>query len=296
MGRGPAVVVGALLTIALNGCGEYPLKDSEVEVALPESTAPIVVGETDRPEVRRLLGEPLAGSSYWRFDLFRLSDKDVQLHWYVLPMGFSSQEVTGYVLVTYDERGTVAAYAHDFAREPSAWQSDPGAEAHLVVGDLQFATAKQSGFVAVGPIPRDAYLVGNAEASRCRAVVGCAAGQRCLARIEIDGGQRLDLPTSGWLESAIAIQDLTPGEHRIVAEPALVRVAFTGSTRFNCPAAETRFIALGFSPDDTQGPTKWRRHLFANFDVSAEMPETLRGLPLVIWANGKWLVPQEPGR
>jgi hypothetical protein len=42
--------------LALAGCGEVPLRESQLETTLPEKTAPIVVGQTDLAAVRQLLG------------------------------------------------------------------------------------------------------------------------------------------------------------------------------------------------------------------------------------------------
>lgn len=272
MGRGRGVVLGALAGLALGGCGEYPLKESQLETEMPERIAPIVVGETDRAEVRRFLGTPLAESGHWQFDLFHLTDKNSDLIWIFVPVGFSSQEVSAYVLVAYDERGVVA-------------------------GDVQFTAGEETTFVAVSADRRDSYLGEYPGSDRCRVVVGCAPSQWCLARLKIDGNQAVDSPVAlTGLPFAVAVQELVAGEHSIEATPALVRVSFTGATKFMCPAGETRFIALELSPDDTKGVTVWRRHLFATFTVSAEMPAALRSQPLLIWGNGHWLVPQEPGR
>jgi hypothetical protein len=102
-------------------------------------------------------------------------------------------------------------------------------------------------------------------------VVGCAPSQWCFARLKIDGNQQVDSPVAlTGLPFAVAVQEFVAGE--------------------------TRFIALELSPDDTKGVTVWRRHLFATLTVSAEMPAALRSQPLLIWGNGQWLVPQEPGR
>lgn len=295
MDRNRAVVVGALAALALGGCGEYPLKESQIEVAMPERIAPIAVGETDRAEVRRLLGTPLAASSHWQFDLFHLTDKNSDLIWIFVPVGFSSQEVSGYVLVTYDERGVVAGYTHGFARESSAYRSDPGEEANLVAGDVQFVTGKDAAYLAVTAERRDSYLNEQVGSDRCRVVVGCAPSQWCFARLKIDGDRQVDSPVAlTGLPFAVAVQELVAGEHSIEATPALFRVSFTGVTKFMCPAGETRFIALELSPDDTKGVTVWRQHLFATFTVSAEIPEALRSQPLLIWRDGQWLVPQEP--
>lgn len=292
-----ASIVATLAGLALGGCGEFPHKESQIETAMPERIAPIAVGESDRAEVRRLLGTPLAASSYWQFDLFHLTDKNSDLLWIFVPVGFSSQVVSGYVLVAYDEHGVVASYTHGFARESSTYRSDPGEEADLVAGDVQFVTGKDAAYLSVTAERRDSYLDQHVGADRCRVVVGCAPSQWCFARLKIDGSQQVDSPVAlTGLPFAVAVKEIVAGEHSIEATPALFRVSFTGATRFLCPAGETRFVALELSPDDTRGVTRWRRHLFAAFTVSAEMPEPLRPQPLLIWGNGQWLVPHEPER
>lgn len=286
-----AGIAAVLAALALAGCGEYPLKESRVEGTLPQATVPIVVGETDRTEVRRLLGAPWVSSEYWRFDLFRLSDENSVLFWYLLPMAVSSQEVSGYVLVTYDDRGAAAAYGYGFGREPSSFRMDPGEEAYLRAGDVEFIAAKKQAYLALTAVRRDSYLREHAKTNQCRVVFGCAPSHWCQVRVKVDGDRSVDVPEAlEKLPFGLAILDLTAGEHRIEATPAWFSTSFAGAKNFSCPAGATRYVTLELSPDDTRGVSVWRRHLFANFAVSTEMPEALQALPLLIWGHGEWLV------
>jgi hypothetical protein len=56
----------------------------------------LVVGATDRVAMRQLLGEPLAVSDYWRFDLFRLPGTDAAAAFVLVPYPVP-------FLVTHDE-------------------------------------------------------------------------------------------------------------------------------------------------------------------------------------------------
>ena len=297
MERTGALAVAAVLGLTLAGCGEFPLKESDVEATLPTKAAQIAIGETDRAEVRRVFGAPLAASEYWRFDLFRLSEKDVTLHWYLFPMAVSSQDVNGYMVVEYDDRGTVTAYQYGLERESSFLRYDVGEEADLVAQDVQLVADEDTVFLAVSAERRDSYLTEHDALPGCRVVIGCASSEWCFVRVKIDGDRQVDLPLAlGFRPTALVAQELAAGEHSITASPALNRVSFAGATTFTCPAGETRFMALELSPDDTKGVTVFRRHLFATFAVSVEVPEVLAAQRFMIWRDGEWLVPQEPGR
>lgn len=300
-------VVTTLVLMALVGCGEYPLKDSQVEESLPTTMAPITVGETGRADVRRLLGEPRLASEYWRFDLYRLSDKLLHVHWYLFPMAVSSQDVTGYVLVEYDDHGKVRAYGLASTREPSFLRYDPGDDADLVVGNVQLTAHEDSEFVAVTTDRRDSYLREYTAPERCRVVMGCAPGYWCPVRLKIDSGGQIDLPLAeADPPSALVVRDVTAGEHRIEAVPARSRVTVPGATQVTCAAGQTRFIAVELTHNASKdagagqglrlATSARRQHLIATLAISAEMPEVLTGSPLLIWRDGQWLVPQEPGR
>jgi hypothetical protein len=96
--RGRGVVLVALVELALGGCFGVPLSRSKVEETL--QTTSIEVGVSDRADVRREVGQPLMGSEYWRFDVFRISDWNRGVLFFVylpIPMWEKNE---GFVLVT----------------------------------------------------------------------------------------------------------------------------------------------------------------------------------------------------
>ena len=111
MGKGWAVALGALAALALAGCFGIPVHRSSVEEDLPKKTAPIVVGQTDRVDVRRVLGEPWVSSDYWGFDLFRISDWNgwLGVFFIYVPIG-GFERVNGYLLVSYGAGGRVSTF------------------------------------------------------------------------------------------------------------------------------------------------------------------------------------------
>lgn len=284
-----------VLALGVGGCGEHMLKESQLETVLPRTTAQITVGQSTRAEVRRLVGAPLVSSDYWRFDLYRLSDENRQLHWYVVPMGVASERVNGYVLVAYDPHGTVAARAHGIGHDPGVTYAGLPAEADVVAGDLRFDVLEDEAFLAVGVARRDVYLRERGSPDRCRVVVGCVPS-RCPARITLDGDRPLAYPTAlTGLSQAVTVEELASGEHEITAAPSHFSASFAAEARFECPAGETRYVALELSPDETQGALALRSKYLAKLRVSALMPDSLRDRPLLLWANGRWRVEAEPG-
>jgi hypothetical protein len=88
--------------------------------------------------------------------------------------------------------------------------------------------------------------------------------------------------------------ELAPGRHRIDATGTDAK--FSAATEVECGAGDRHYVSLGLEHDETASGYGSRKNLDARFDVSDELPEALREQRLLIWADGQWLVPQEPGR
>ena len=283
-----------VVAVMLDACvGIAPIQENKVEATLPTQNSPIVVGQTDRAAVRKLLGEPWVKSAYWGFDLFRFSDRERELIVVFVPLWVSTVDVRLYVLVDYDATGKVAAYDKGVTHGPSVSRgpTSGGDAALLQAGETALAVnpVTHTSSIFVSPVRRDEYLAGQKPVDQCTVVLGCNADWQCTSSLTVDGGMERALPDSLYVFSK------TPGELRIESvRPWLAPMVlpagdrqlevFTGkqafaNTRFQCVAGELSYALI----DD---PIR----------LSAEMPGTFREQPMLIWRDGQWLVPQEPGR
>lgn len=297
MDKGRAVVSWVLAALALGGCFGVPLHRSSLEEDLPKKTAPIVVGQTDRVEVRRVLGEPWVSSDYWGFDLFRVSDWNggIAVLFVLVPIP-DSEQVDGYLLVSYGAGGKVSAFDNGVTSSGSMLSAGSSG-LHLVAADLGFIVEGDAvpHVVAVRPALRDQYLSERAPRDRCTVVVGCPIGS-CGSNLSlrVDEGPAWSLPHSSDSVPPIARtrlepETLAPGEHRL----RLIEPKFRGGSktwadkRIVCAAGEVWYALLLDS--ETSGTDD-------AIKLAREMPETFRAQPMLIWREGRWLVPQEPGR
>jgi len=290
-------VIAAVLVLALGGCVPLPLHESNLEGTMPAKTSALVVGQSDRTQVRQALGEPWLASRYWGLDLYRASDKNSQILLMLLPMGVPSEDVNGFILVAYDVDAAVVAYDQEISQDPSIFFSpNIPVDAALEAGDARFQTAAdgQEAYVSVAVAVRDRYLHDVSVGTQCRVILGCGQAY-CPARVAIDGGLALELPTGFTsLQPEVAVVSLPPGKHRVEATPAQ-GVEFSATvTEFICAAGEAQHIALRLELDRRPMRFRLKRHFAAAFEISPQMPEAFRESPLLIWLNGQWLVPQEP--
>ncbi len=314
--RGVARVLGIAATVVLalsvSGCGELQVQESKIETSLPQKTAPIVVGETDRATARQLLGAPWIASDYWRFDLFRMTDKDARLVvMLVVPIGASSDDVHGYVLVSYDESGHVAAYNSGVTHGENLSSRLPmeGEDGLLLmVGDRGFAVESSSHTpsVLISAARRDDYRRTLESGENCTVLVGCVQEQ-CSNALVVDGGEARALPgvlrrirrePAGGIEvltqSWLAPLTLPPGRHRLEIPPNVL-TTLEASAEFSCAAGDLLYAAIEIeSGDASQAWKHWKAQVHGSIDVSAQSPETFREQPMLIWRDGQWLVPQEP--
>ena len=238
----PPVAVGVAVAhaFALTACGDVPVRTTEVESALPRQASAIVVGQTNRAQARGQLGEPWLASDYWRFDLFRMSGKNIDVGivlvpWPV-PFGVSSEEVRAYVLVGYDANGVVSAVDSGATHgEDSSWKVPAGGgdSILLAAGAIGFAVESSSHTpsVLVSAARRDQYLATLRAGGSCVVLVGCSQDQ-CSNALEVDSGEPRPMPgvltriqgnASGGIDvlmqSWLAPLALRPGPHRLQVPP-----------------------------------------------------------------------------
>ena len=300
--------------VMLNACGDIPIRESQLETNLPETMASIVVGETTRATVQQRLGAPWLASDYWRFDVFRMTDRDARLAvMLVVPIGASWDDVHGYVLVSYDESGHVAAYGSGVTNGENLSSRLPmeGEDGLLLmVGDRGFAV-ESSSHTPSALIPaarRDEYLRTLESGESCTVLVGCVQ-ERCSNALVVDGGEARALPgvllrirrkPAGGIEvltqSWLAPLTVRPGEHRLEIPPNAL-TTLKASAEFSCAAGDLLYAAIEIeSGDASQAWKHLKAQVHGSIDVSVQLPEAFREQPLLIWRDGQWLVPQEPAK
>jgi hypothetical protein len=289
-GKARTIGLAAVVSILLVGCaGSIPISKSKVETDLPSKMSPIEAGKSDRASVRQMLGKPWVTSDYWKFDLFRESGSDVSapvmfVFWWPVPLGVAVDQITGYVLVTYDADGRVAEYDHDFAWDRSVYHTEQGDRlAQLTAGEIRFSSDQDAteAFLSVGVELRDKYLSVHPEPDRCVVLVGST--DRGLAWLHgIDESSPQSLIGGGkdsTVQRLIALWQLSPGVHRV--DVSLHGSGkFPSTTSFTCGAGETIYLEI-----QEVGITE------AVAAVRTEMPTSFAGAGTLIWRDGEWLVP-----
>lgn len=314
--RGVASVLGIVATVVLalsvSGCGELPVQESKIATNLPQKTAPIVVGETTRVTVRQLLGAPWIASDYWRFDLFRLSDRSLEVAVILIPVWVASDDVHGYVLVAYDQHDKVSAHSGGVVRGDSVARrsllSDPQTGSTMITaGETTFAVdiLRQTPSIFVSTQRRDDFLknVGMSN-TQCVLMTGCAVGL-CSIGVSIDeaparsllGGffgfraadaGSADFTAQFWVAPLI----LAPGVHHLQASHAKKTLLDPG-TDFSCVAGEVLFVDIEVAAERAPSLLNWSVPYRVNYIFSTDQPEGFRGLPMLIWRDGEWVVSGE---
>jgi len=307
MDRAQACIVGALTALALGGCFGVPLSRSKVEETL--QTTAIEVGVADRTEVRRVVGQPLLSSEYWRFDVFRISDwnRGVLFFGYLpIPMWEKNE---GFVVVTYRDDGRVLDVASGHRAKGFWVVSSAYPETSVELGDLQLWTADDHTYAAASWGRRDAYLNGVPLGDRCRLVIGCEQSD-CPAVVVIDAepqdrgsaagsgaGTRIRLANSEVLGlRAVVVVNVLPGSYRAAVVLDDRKESFAATTQFDCAAGDTRHVLMSVDYDfEPVAVVFAKRRYRATVEVSAVMPPVLSMQPLLIWGDGAWHVEAEPG-
>jgi hypothetical protein len=240
-------VLTSLLGVMLGGCIGFPVHVSSVRNDLPSMTAPIVAGETDRASVQSRLGEPLIGSDYWRFDAFRITERNVGMIVFGggIPVPVWDKE-EGYILIAYDPEGRTADVQYGI-RSGGNWAGgEPSGPASVTVTgrDLQLRASGKETFLAVPPSRWNQYLQDLPSGEECLVLIGAPDSISGLALL-VDGQPGPQLPKTIY-ETLIPVR-LVPGRHRI--EVRRSGAAKAGASEIQCVAGETHYAALRISPD-----------------------------------------------
>ncbi|HSO07711.1 MAG TPA: hypothetical protein VLW45_10740 [Pelomicrobium sp.] len=322
--------VGALaLVCVLGGCAVSHVSPENPTVQIPDRSAEIRVGQTDRAGVRGILGAPRLNSDYWGFDLFRADTEQAEVVIAVtpVPVPFARVEdkLLRYTLVAYDAGGKTTGLASGVFRRPTSWRSGSPISSdypalHLRVGDLLFFVdpegARDVNLLAA-PGLRDAYLA-RARASRhCTVVLGCKA-RGCPDQWAADGApaRRLPLRTAewywikaderedwlrgvephtvdgrtAWLEVLVAIK-LPAGER--LFEFSARHLGGKASLPLTCRPGDVSYVTI----DAVHNQSFWSPALVDwQFERTQAMPARFERRALVLVEGGEWYVDAEPGK
>ncbi len=279
--------IAVMTGVMLGGCIGFPVHVSSVGNDLRSMTAPIVAGETDRATVRSRLGEPLIRSEHWRFDAFRITERNVGVIVFGggIPVPVWDKE-EGYILVAYDHEGRAADVQYG-RRSGGSWaggESGGPASVTVTARDLQLRATGKETFLAVPPSRRDQYLQSLPSGTECRVVIG-APDSISDAALLIDGQPGPPLPKT--MSDTLMPIRLTPGHHRIEVQRS--GIAKVGVTEIQCVGGETHYAALRVSSG--AGSSK---HSSIEVVTATSRPDWIEQLGLLIWGNGHWLVEAEP--
>jgi hypothetical protein len=292
MDRLQAGIVWALAALVLAGCIPITLHESKLEETVPQSIATVVVGETTRAQVREALGVPVVASEFWRFDAFRMKDANVGVVVfppYVPIPAWTTEEA--YSVVSYADDGRVADAAW-ISRQSGIWSIGNGENLAAGSGSVRVHSYYGTLLLTATPERRDAYWHDHPARDRCRVVIGMAP-YTYDAKIRIDGKSKVAFPRLATpLSQGLVSVELAPGRHPIDATGTDAR--FSAATEVECGAGDRRYVGVGLEHDEAATGYGSLKKLDARLEVSSELPEALREQRLLIWADGQWLVPQEP--
>jgi len=292
-----AAVVAALPLFA--GCGgDIPIKESSLASSLPQQTAKIVVGQSDRTSVRAQLGTPWVTSDDWRFDLFRATDENSMLMVVMLlPMAYRTEDIRGYVLVNYDDRGMVTAVDYGIATEgDEVFGGTFPASVSLAAGNVAFWASpdEESYFVAVSASRGDDFIQHNPPKEQCRVLLGSSAD--CGLKTLLDRSDAIVLPRPVPLRYATLPPnyvpfDVKPGNHELEFASATVLCSYEAVSQVSCGAGETRYVTVTASHVPPDGHWHVQDKYLINVETSADKPWARGYYGLFIYANGRWLLP-----
>jgi len=317
-----------VLTLLLTtGCAIDYISPKDPEIFIPDRSAEVVVGLTERAAVRGVLGAPQLSSAYWGFDLFRINTEQtnvlVALTPWPIPFAREKDQLHRYTLVTYDAKGLTSAIATGIFRRPTRWRNVSPIRSdypslHLRTGELMFFLDPEGARdvnILAAPNSRDMYLQHAKDSPDCVAVLGC--GDRgCGDQLSVDAGPIRRLPmriahaywfkegerdswlkgmessisdaSTPWFEALVALK-LTAGKHLI--EISAKHLGGAHSFSFTCCSGKVIYMIVSASDNES-----FLNRVLANWQIEQtdNMPESFARRPLVLLDDGKWYVDAEP--
>lgn len=197
--------IWAFGSMVLAGCTYgVPLKEPDIVTRQAERSGTLRVGESSAADVRAALGDPLLQSRYWSLDVFQTEDLQKELEFFLfftppIPMGVFTTKVSGYVLVTYDNKGLVSNVVSGTATKTMGKQDG----LMLKAGDLNFVIEEFDGHgpqLIVQSARLQDYFALQHDIPECILVLACELPKTsgdwfdmaCPDRVIIDAGEVLD--------------------------------------------------------------------------------------------------------
>jgi hypothetical protein len=247
--------------VVLAGCA------ADVPLGRPTLTEQDVLGRaatirehpTTRSGVHSVLGEPIVASDPRGVEVFRLDGQQRKMLLifapYPVPMPGPTEKFAGYVLVSYDEGGHVAAIDSGFASSPGF-----GATSSIILraGDYEFMHAADDTLsVSLDRFLRDRAAAQPATA--CTVLVACEpactnhapAVKRCgvcWTRVEVDAAPQRDLPVLQVAMYAMGTAKEAPAGGTPAPDPAAACAAIDGTPDGStCMIVRHSFVPLGLA-------------------------------------------------
>ena len=212
-----------------------------------------------RSGVHAILGEPIIASDPRGVEVFRLDGKQRKMVLffapYPIPMPGPTEKPEGYVLVTYDDGGRVAAIDSGFASSPGI-----GATTTLVLraGDYEFMHAADDMLsVSLDRFLRDRAVAPPAPA--CTLLVACKQACTfhapavkscgvCWSRVEVDAAPQRELPVLQFAMYAMGTAKEAPDGGPPAADPAAACEAIGGAPDGStCMIVRRSFVPLNLT-------------------------------------------------
>lgn len=214
-----------------------------------------------RSGVHAILGEPIIAGDPQGVEVFRLDGRQRKMLLffapYPVPMPGPTEKLEGYVLVSYDDGGHVAAIDSGFASSPGI-----GATTTLVLraGDYEFMHAADD----MLSVSLDRFLRDHAAASpalACTVLVACeqaCTGHApavthcgvCWSLVEVDDAPQRDMPVLQLAMYAMGTAKEAPAGGPPAVDPAAACRAIDGTPEGStCMIVRRSFVPLSLSAD-----------------------------------------------
>lgn len=317
-----------ILLIQLASCGGagISLKEPVAVKQQARRSAEFRLGESTRDDVLTALGEPWLMSSFWGFDLFRAGDSSKEIGVFFitilpLPVGVSTSQVEGYVLVAYDNTDRIAQIA---TGNVTRNMFPDGFRMLLRARDLSFGIDMyhQRGRTLMADANRlQDYLALRRRSGTCTVILACDEDayqkweyETCPDRVAIDDAEPFDpRPFFGYCEPGKSCPPKTlhatnslpgwmPTVHPVTLQPGPHRLAMSSATfkgrhetSFECSAGEVRYGII-------RGHVRWHwwgpRSSTLNPTVTfvEELPSEWASYSILLYSRNGWIVEAEPKR
>jgi len=275
----------------------YKTSPDKIDMKLEDKSGSIVMGETDRSTVRKMLGNPIIRSDDWNLDVFRQSATQFFAPYaYFFPVGLYWDTAYRYTLVTYDSNNTVQDIDSDTYNEVSLTSdlSDYVPKAcSLKAGNIIFERGfdRGDGVLMLSPESKDSYIEKIKSYSHCTIMIGC--DKKCPDILSLDQGGNI-LMSSG----TILIFSYPPGNHKIKVSSR--RHSGSETIEYDCKNNEKLYFMSGYNDVNYKiidsllrgvTLTTYKKVGSASFIIEKydDIPEEFLNRDIILWTDGKWI-------